>query len=753
MLTFPHQRFPFLGLVGCAIAGIFLANSFTIPWWLTICCLAAWLAIRWSGFFWLGIVLAFATLHGWNTNLAPGQVAQHALPDRFAATVIGIVDSQPTSQPGHPPKSRFVLRTEFINELPVELYIQVTTPLEALCYGDRIQLHASLEKPSPPRNPGEFDAAAWLARNGIWWQIRNSDAVHLQRLGGGYGNPLKAFALESRAWIQAVLLEKLEPGSAPTAIVESMLLGGVEQIPTDLEKAFRNTGTLHLFSVSGLHVGMVGVVLWMALRPLGLSRRQAIFLLIPALFFYALLTGWKPASVRAAIMASIVLFSLLVDRKSPMLNSLAAAAFLILLMNTNELFNPGFQMSFSVVAAILLLANPLAQGMHRWAKPDPFIPRQLISRRTRAGLATLRWSLATIAVSASAWLGSLPLSLWYFNILPIYAVPANLLAIPLAFCVVSYSMVALVFAPVSAWLSSCFGHAAWLAAWLVCSLVTWFSDLPGSYRQVGLPPWPQPRLEIFDVGKGAASTWFLEDTVWQFDTGTVYFAETTLLPYLFSHGVESLDGLILSHGDSNHLGGAGLLLQQISAKVIVDSGVADRSPSRNRILSDENLPLRFVAGGDTGALTQNAHYEVLFPPAGWMSGLADDKTLVLKIRLQDLTILWMSDSGAATEDWLLAHQADALACDILIKGQHAGGYSGQSRFIAQVNPKAIIASSTNFPKTELLDEEWKLRMQTAGITIFDQRETGAVRLEKTSKGWVIRGFMNSQQLVIPMQTP
>ena len=111
---------------------------------------------------------------------------------------------------------------------------------------------------------------------------------------------------------------------------------------------------------------------------LGLSRSSVVLLLIPSLFFYAFVTGWRPSAVRAATMASIFLAGFVFDRESRLLNSLGAAALAILAFHTNQLFLPGFQLSFLVLLSIVLLTKPIQRPFLGWLFPDPFMPVVLL---------------------------------------------------------------------------------------------------------------------------------------------------------------------------------------------------------------------------------------------------------------------------------------------------------------------------------------------------------------------------------------
>src|SRR5207248_134025 len=123
---------------------------------------------------------------------------------------------------------------------------------------------------------------------------------------------------------------------------------------------------------AGLHVGIVARLLWMLATVAQLSRRWAAAIIIPLVLFYSAVTGLHVSSVRAAMMCSILLGGLFFERKVFAFNSLAAAAFFLLCWNTNEIFSTGFQLSFSVVAGILLLTDPLFRVMQRVGAPDQF---------------------------------------------------------------------------------------------------------------------------------------------------------------------------------------------------------------------------------------------------------------------------------------------------------------------------------------------------------------------------------------------
>src|SRR5213076_3606618 len=192
-------------------------------------------------------------------------------------------------------------------------------------FGDELKFFGTAEPIPPPRNPGEFDMRAYLARRDVRriLFVRYPEAGTLIRHGGG--NPILRAAQKSRAWMQNAICRGLDDAPEVQTFLSGTVLGLRHQTPEDIEEPFQQTGTLHLFAVAGLHVGIVAALLWTFAMVLRLPRKVATALIIPLLFFYAAITGLHTASVRAAVMSALLLGGILFDRKVLALNSLAAA--------------------------------------------------------------------------------------------------------------------------------------------------------------------------------------------------------------------------------------------------------------------------------------------------------------------------------------------------------------------------------------------------------------------------------------------
>jgi len=750
-----HQRLPFLTLLGCAIAGIVLAARLPVPsaFWCSSSLLAAVAFIfrRKLSLFAALVVCGFAAIHLWQSLESPARRLAAKLDDHsLLVNARGVVASQPRSFTNGRASFSFQItsleRGATTLTLPLQVVVDWAGPAPA--YGDEIRLTGALRNLTPPRNPGQFDFAAWLARQGIFSGLRIEHPADAKILRHDRGNPFIAFALKSRAWMQATLTRDInDPVIAD--LLSAMILGDSSSLPQEIQEQFRGTGTFHLFSVSGLHVAMLGVLLWYGLKIFRLSRRQSIFIIIPALFFYALMTGWQPASVRSAVMASIVLAGFLADRPPTVLNSLCAAAFLILCYDTNELFNPGFQLSFTVVAALILFAESFTALFERPFQIDPFLPEKLLPPAHRLFLRGGKHFAGLCGVSAAAWMGSLPLTLGYFHLVSLTSMPANLVAIPISFGIMAVAMLSLCSGAFSLWTASIFNQTNWLLTKLLLLSVQFFASLPGSFCYVGLPPSSNQvaELTIFDFGSGGATFLAAGGRAWMFDCGPDRTYDSTLLRFLRIKGFLRLDGLVLTHGDAEHIGAARPSLDSCPPRLVIESPLDDRSSARNSLrkeLANRGLPKSLYWAGDRLILAPGVEMHVLFPPKGLSRGTADDEALVIRLTVGDIRILLMSDAGFVTEDWLMEHAKAQLPCDILIKGSARAEPSGDPAFLEVARPRAIVATATNFPEEERIAPGWEQDVSARGIRLFRQDQTGAVTIRIFSHGYEITGFANKQ---------
>lgn len=284
------------------------------------------------------------------------------------------------------------------------------------------------------------------------------------------------------------------------ALLNAILLGVRDDVPARLEQSFRQSGTLHVFAISGLHVGMLCVLLTVLLPAIGLDRRHWVFVIGPILVFYAVCTGGRPSAWRATTMAVIYFAGPLLGRKPDILSALAAAAIGIVAYRPHDLYDAGFVFSFVVVLGIILLGGGLRPHCHRWLKGDR---EQLdleamglaTDDQTAGELRTLRWRIRLrnhaadlLAMSIAAWLSAAPLMAYFFGRVTPVGLIANLLIVPGAFMTVLCGWLSLSLGSVSGVFSIIFNHAAMVWVRAMVGLNQLLAALPGGSWQIRKAP-------------------------------------------------------------------------------------------------------------------------------------------------------------------------------------------------------------------------------------------------------------------------
>ena len=695
---------------------------------------------------------AFFFLHSTRLVDSPGvRLARQLGNESGPVTAVGSVVSEPkVSTRGI---SSFLLRLDSIEQdgrpIPTNATIAARWRGQAE-FGNELRLFGVAEPIAPPRNPGEFDMRSYLARQDVHHGllVRYPENGRILRSSGG--NPIWRASQQSRKWMQSALSRGLEDSPEIHGLISGMVLGARDETPDEIEEQFQQTGTLHLFAVSGLNVAIVAQLLWIIAVAARIPRRWAIALIIPALFFYAAVTGLNTSSVRAAIMGAILLGGFFVERKVLLINSVAAAAFLVLSWDTNQIFSTGFQLSFAVVLAIISLTDRLYRFFVRWWKPDPFLPRSLLGHVPRISERAWHAVAHGLSVSLAAWIGSAPLILPYFHLITPVSLLANLVVVPLAFLVLAVGLVSLLLAPFSSALTIVFNNANWSLAWLILATVQLFARAPASHMYLERPRWPdgaRAEITVLDLNEGAAVHLWSGGTDWLFDAGAARDFKRVVRSYLRSRGVDRLDGLLLTHGDATHIGGAEAVMRAFRPRRLFDSPLPDRSIVHRRLITESAehpIPRTLVTAGAEFRLSDYASARVLFPPEDFRGKLSDDQALVVQLILPgDRRVLLMSDSGEAAERALLEKHAD-LRSDLLIKGQHHSGASGSPDFLDAVHPQAIIATAREPAENQRIKEEWAELLNQRGVTLLRQDKTGAVSVRFFDDHWEATPFLTGQ---------
>ena len=627
------------------------------------------------------------------------------------------------------------------------------------------RLTVRLRRPRGWLNPGGSDYEGRLFAN----RIVATGYVRSGRRTGSAPALSLARVDAVRAGLARSIRAALE-GRGSEGLVRALAIGDRGGISEDRWRTLRVTGTAHLMAISGLHVGMAAAAAyWVALRAWVFVPRAALLVPAPqiagvaamcAAFGYALLAGLALPTQRALLMLAVVFASQLSRRRLLPSHGLALALVVVLGVEPHSVRAPGFWLSFVAVAAIVLaIATRPVPGRRpvsgRRPTPDR---RPAVGARTLVG--RLR-ALGTVQIAVTA--GLAPVTLSVFAEQSLVSPFVNALAIPLVGAlVVPVILLGLLAGAVFPAAGAVLLIAAAVALDLLWPALEWIgahAEVLRARGEIGpwqlaagalgalivlaprglLPRWlglfwmlplvmvrPAPlepgayRVTMLDVGHGLSVVVETARRVLVYDAGPrvgrLDAAALAVLPYLAHRGRDAVDRVVLSHGDSDHVGG----YRRLAGSVAVASLVA------NGAVGPHRPDLQCVAGRRW--TWDGVVFEVLYPFDGG-SGFDNAHSCVLRIEGEGGSLLLTGDVEREGERALVDRLGGALATDVLVVPHHGSATSSTPRFIAAVSPSIALFSAAERGRFRLPHPDVVARYADAGIAAFHTSRCGAVTLE------------------------
>lgn len=808
--------YPFLPLVLALIAGILIGEHIPLIISLIALCLLLSLCLllyrRRVTIAQLLVLAALIALGAFIIHLRmhPAIPPHHIskLPDRHTVVLTGTIYRPPQKKGG---KTVVYLMAEGISQgdtiAPVTGKVRITfrDPSVSLRYGYRLRLKAKLYRPHNFHNPGAFDYEGYLRRKGvlITGYVRDGDQIQILRREGG--NSLVRRFDGWREGIEAFL----DANTAPPGrgMLKALLIGERGEISNEIREVFIAAGAVHILAISGLHLGIIVTLIFFSTKGmLRLServllrydiRKVAALATFPPLFAYILITGFPISTIRAGIMASCFLASILIDRYRNPLNTLAFAAFIILLASPTALWDPSFQLSFSSVLGIIVLTPPLYRRLYP-QDPLTLLTRQGGGKIKRGVMLSFIASFAAIAVTS-------PIVAFHFHRVSTMGLASNAVIIPIVgLGVLPLGLLSLPLIPVFpsggallAQAAAALAHGGIRAMELISSLPFAARYLPGptmlemilfyafitsllwlkrphvkkvalalilvlalldlsywglrGYAQNGL------RATFLDVGQGDCTlVEFPRGKRMLIDGGGLYgdfdVGENVVAPFLWKRRILKVDYLVLSHPEPDHYKGLTFIARHFSSREFWHNGMTSPASTYEellKIIKEKGITMVRVEDGFSQSIGK-ARVEALHPAEGWMPGKhskrgwANNNSLVLRIAFGDHTLLFTGDIEQKAETRLLK-AGKGLRAQVLKVPHHGSKTSSTYYFVEEVSPQYAVfplgyKNIFHFPNKRVLR-----RYEDRGCQILRTDQDGAITVQSDGEKLQVKTYRQAER--------
>ncbi len=772
----------------------------------------AWFALQGRspiaiGLLWFAVAgAAAAHHHGHRHRFPPDDIGAVADETPHPVKLRGVILEEPILRKRNPDPLAPIHRTETesflleVNSLAAESswrsasgVVQVRVerdpeqPFAVRC-GGTVEVVGQLSRPRPPGSPGERDATAVALDKQLRGEVRVSNGpAGVVRIAAGGWSLSRAIAVV-RGYGTRVLKESLPTSDA--GVARALLLGDGSGMERAEWEAFVRTGVVHVLVISGQHLAILGGVVWFLCLALAVPNRRAAWVVAAVVVAYAVVTGLRPSSTRAAVMVSAVCGAVILRRPMHTANSFALAWLVVLMFDPTEPFDLGCRLSFLSVFV-------LVWGCSRWLKPRPLSPLdQLIDESRPPWVRTVRAVgravFGLFAVNAILTAVNAPLLMAEVNVVS----PVSLLVGPLLVLVSSVALVAgfalLLVAPIPL-LNDAAALVTRFSLQTCDALVNVAADVPGGSVYVcGLPAWwlvglyllvagvvlvkwndgkrllaglaiwlvvafvipddrpaDELRVAFLSVGHGACVVLETPDgRCLMYDAGTTTGPDAVrrvIAPYLWHRGHRRIDELFLSHADADHFNGIDELLKRFAVgRVTMTPSFAEKPTAEVAAgmlaVRKRGVEVRVAVAGDRFTAGDVA-LDVLHPPPGNFGTVENERSLVLLVRHAGHSILLTGDLEKAGTGRVLG--LPPVPADVLLAPHHGSAAAFPDALRRWATPKLVAVSRGNLYSNTVADG-----IGGPGVPVWDTHTFGTVTVRSHRSGLVADTFRTGESRVI-----
>lgn len=670
---------------------------------------------------------------------------------------------------------------------------------DAILPGSIVVVRGKFEAYTEATNPGEFDVSAYYHSLGVGGKLSDVTVLARGRKYSRWGEALWQLRENYKTRLYRVFPQK------EASVLTAMLLGDKEELDQGIKELYRQNGIIHILSISGLHITMIGMSIYRLLRRWGVPVWLAALSGGCILCLYGVMTGMSVSACRAIGMYLIRMIAQVVGRTYDMLTALGVMAVILVWQNPGNLHSAGFLLSFGSILGIgwfypALLPEERVGVAKRY---EPSCRKQMLKGLLGEWLQKL---LRSMLASGSITLFTLPIQLWFYYEVPVYSVCINLVVLPFMSLVMATGLIAMLL------------PGTGRVGTVTCLILQGYEGLCEGFEQLPFHTWNPGKPQAWQVvayymllllvvlwakkkEKGGGYAWKLcaltlavivltlrirtgttvtfldvgqgDGIVVETSSGEVFLfdcgssnrskvGEYVLLPFLKSKGIRQLDAVFVSHPDEDHCSGVIELLgfaqeEKIKIGQLVLPDIAEPMQEKEFVSLREaagELPVVYVGVGDAFGVRET-DFLCLHPPKGYEEEDSNAYSLCFYVSRKDVS---RKDESRKDEEFsfLLTGDVEGAGEELLLKelqkhgideisvlkvAHHGSRNSSGEAFLQQIHPRIAIISCGRNNRYGHPHAETIKRLERLGSVILTTSEHGAVTVE-IGKEIRVRGWLN-----------
>lgn len=545
-----------------------------------------------------------------------------------------------------------------------------------------------------------------------------------------------------------------------SSIMKSIIFGDDTYLKSQTLDKFRKLGLSHILAVSGLHIGILSGFIILLLKFIKINIKVALLLTLITVWLYGFVLGYPVTVLRAFIMLVIFVMSKLIYKRYDIINSLLFTAYILLLVNPIQIYSIGYQLSFIIVMSLSLFSKNI---------------ENILESRSKLS--------KTFSALVAAQIGLIPISIYHFNYVSIFAIVSNLILVPfltisliLSFILINISYISNIIVVyigyVIEFILNIFNHISsvmynylcfnyYLVSPTIIEIIVYYLMFIIAFKHIHFYKYQKKinkviiiylfiiaistniinlkiyelNINFIDVGQGDCILVSANNKNYIIDAGGPIFTKYNIgdkivIPYLLKNGIKNIDGIFISHYDKDHCSAVPLLIEKLNVKKIFVGYIDTNNDQCNDIINIANvkkLPINLIKKNSKIKISKDLEIFVLHP-ANNLINSDNNNSLVLLLRYYNYKILFTGDIEAVIENNIIKDYD--IDINILKVAHHGSKTSSTLEFIQEMNPKfAVISVGKNtygHPDKAILE-----RYKKEGVKIFRTDEDGMIGVKLT----------------------